>query len=330
MMMDYPYTHYSNGLRVKLNKYSIDGTDAGKAPNDRLVELTGWTEWSDVSVSGTVTVEPGVVGEVFPADERDDPPARLLLTRDCKYTHDRGLVAELSDDDGGVTPGEPYEWELTLERKDVFAQVVLIPVLVRASDDGGPPGQYAWVPDQEVADGQPATIVTDDIEVWLDGNMAVELKPFSKSGLPKENLFSLDDTLAEEPKLWINSEQQVVSTLLTSRVPAGEKADLRDGLASQLAHPVWVQLVLWTASELDDDGNWHYDWQEAILENVVVPMWDLDGVEEAAARLRSYVSEAPDDDGTLRELTADLNDHLQRQLESGPKLTDLVATQESE
>jgi len=330
--VDYPYQHYQNGLRVELESYSIDDTDAGSPPNDRLVELTGWAEWSKVTVTGTVTIEQSVFSEVFPETEvgEDSPPARLLLVRDCRYTHDRGPITELSDEDGGLTEGVAYDWELTLRREDVFAQVALTPVLVRDIDGGGPPGEYAWVEGQEVADGAPATVVTDDVEEWLDGHMAVKLKPFSKSGLPKENLFSLDDARAEEPILWINSEQELVSNLLTSRVPAGPKADLRDALASQLAHPVWVQLVMWTAAELDEDGNWNHDWQEAVLEKVVAPMWGLDTAEEAATRLREYISEEADADGTLRELSGDLNAHIQRRLESGPKLTDLVATRESD
>ncbi|EJN57752.1 hypothetical protein [Halogranum rubrum] len=330
--MDYPYTHYDNGLRVKLTGYSIDGTDTGTPPSDRLVELTGWAEWSTVTITGTVTIESSVFGDVFPTEElKDDtPPARLLLVGDCRYTHDRGRVAELEDNDGGVTAGKAYEWELTMNRDNVFAQVALTPVLVRSGDGGGPPGEYAWVEGQQVADGPPATVVTDDVEEWLDGHMAVKLKPFSKSGLPKENLFSLDDARVEEPVLWINSEQDLVANLLTSRVPAGPKADLRDALASQLAHPVWVQLVMWTAAELGEDANWKHAWQEAVLENVVAPMWDLDTAEEAARKLHEYISEDPDTDGTIRELSGDLNAHIQRRLESGPKLTDLVATQESD
>jgi hypothetical protein len=330
--MDYPYTHVQNGLTVEIDSYSIDDTDAGSPPNNRLVELTGWTEWSKVTIAGTVTVDESVFEEAFPATERREgsPPARLLLTHDCQYTHDRGVVAELSDADGGLSVGEAYEWEATFHRKEVFAQVGLVPVLVRDEDDGGPPGVHAWVRGQEVADGVPATVVTDDVEEWLDGHMEVKLKPFSKSGLPGENVFSLDDTRPEEPILWVNSEQELVSNLLTSRVPAGPKADLRDALASQLAHPVWVQLVMWTAAELDEDANWNHDWQDAVLDKIVAPMWGLEDAEEAAAKLYEYVSEEADSDGTLRELTGDLNAHVQRRLESGPKMTDLVATQESD
>jgi len=328
--MDYPYTHDHDGLRIEIESYSIDGTDAGTPPNDRLVELTGWKEWSEVTVTGTVTIADSVFGEVFPDSELgdDSPPARLLVVGDCRHAHNRGPIAELSDADGGLTTGKAYEWEQTVRRDRVFAQVSLEPVLVRDDDGDGPPGQYAWVAGQEVATGTPATVVTDDIEEWLDGHMAVKLKPFSKSGLPGENLFSLDDTHPEEPILWINSELELVSNLLTSRVPAGPKADIRDALASQLAHPVWVQLVMWTAAELDEDGNWKHEWQQAVLEKIVAPMWDLDTAEEAADRLREYVAE--ESDGTLRELSGDLNDNVQRRLASGPKLTDLVATQESD
>lgn len=328
--MDYPYEHAQNGVQITIESYSIDGTDAGSPPNERLVELTGWAEWSEVTVAGTVTVEESTFDSVFPADKlgEEGPPARLVVVGDCRHAHNRGPVADVSDADGGLTAAKAYEWELTVRRHRVFAQVALTPVLVRDGDGDGPPGRYAWVEGQEVATGAPATVVTDDVEEWLDGHMAVKLKPFSKSGLPGENLFSLDDTHPEEPILWINSELELVANLLTSRVPAGPKADIRDALASQLAHPVWVQLVLWTAAELDEEGNWKHEWQEAVLKKVVAPMWDLDTVDEAANRLREYVSEEAD--GTLRELTRDLNATIQRRLASGPKLTDLVATQESD
>ncbi len=328
--MDYPYEHDTNGLRIEIESYSIDGTDAGTPPNDRLVELTGWAEWSEVTVTGTVTVREGVFERVFPTEEvtAEGPPARLLVVGDSRRAHNRGPIADVADTGGGLTEGTAYEWEVTVHRERVYGQVAVEPVLVRDGDGGGPPGAYAWTDSQEVATGPKAAVVTDDIEQWLDGNMAVKLKPFSKSGLPKDNLFSLDDTQPEEPILWINSELELVANLLTSRVPAGPKADIRDALASQLAHPVWVQLVMWTAAELDDDGNWNHDWQQAVLEKVVAPMWDLDSAEEAASRLQEYLTE--ESDGTLRELSGDLNAHVQRRLASGPKLSDLVATQESD
>lgn len=330
--MNYPYEHKNDGLRIEFESYSIDGTDAGSPHNDRLVELTGWANWSEVTVTGTVTITSETIEEVFPAEETDEdgPPARLLLTRDCRYTHDRSVVVELADAGDELSGGDEFEWELTLQREDVYAQVELQAYLVRSSDGGGPPGEYAWVRGQEVATCPPVTVVTDDVEEWLDGNMAVKLKPFSKSGLPGENLFSLDDAQGDEPILWINSELELVANILTSKVPAGPKATLRDALATQLAHPVWVQLVLWTASELDADANWKRDWQTAVLEEIVAPMWDLDTAEEAAERLREYVVEEVDSDGTLGDLAGDLNSHVQRTLSSGPKLTDLVAIQEGD
>lgn len=327
--MDYPYRYHRNGLDVEIDTYSVGGTEEGSPHSDRLVELTGWPQWSEVTVRGTVTIESGVFETVLPREgRRGDPPVELVLARECKHTHDRRLVDDLGDD-SPLAEGEAYEWELTMEREDVFGRVELTPYLVRKSPGGGPPGKYAWVADQEVATGSPAVLVTDEIETWLEGNMTVRLKPFSKSGLPGENLFSLDDTKSEEPILWINSELDLVSNLLTSRVPAGPKATLRDALATQLAHPVWAQLVLWTATELDEDGTWNHEWQEAVLEQVVAPMWDIDTPEDAAERLREYVSEEAGD-GTLRELSGDLNDHLQRQLNSGPQLTDLVQMQEAD
>lgn len=329
--MDYPYAHSRRGLRLTFDSYSIDETEAGSPANDRLVELTGWTKWSTVTVTGTLTIEDGLFEDVFPPDELDEAetPARLLLARDCRHVHDRGPIVELADADGGVSEGKAYEWECTFHRDDIYAQASMTPVLVRDRDGDGVPGEHAWVAGQQVATGTPAIVVTDDVEEWLDGNMPVKLKPFSKSGLPGENLFSLDDTYADDPVLWINSELELVSNLLVSRVPAGPKAQLRDALASQLAHPVWVQLVFWTATDVDADGNWNHDWQEAVLEHVVTPMWDLDTATEAATRLHQYVTDEYDSDGTLRELAGDVNGHLQRSLSSGENLTNVVANNES-
>jgi hypothetical protein len=87
---------------------------------------------------------------------------------------------------------------------------------------------------------------------------------------------------------------------------------------------VWLRLVLWTAVEIDGSGNWNHEWQEAILEKVVAPMWDLEGAEEAAVKLHEYVSD-DSGDGSLRELVGDLNARLQRKLNSGDRLTDMVA-----
>jgi len=329
--MDYPYTHDQRGLELTIESYSIDGTEAGKPTSDRLVELTGWTEWDTVTVSGTLRISDGVFSDAFPTGEADaQSHARLLLARDCRYTHDRGVVASFPSPSGSLTEGREYDWTYELSRTDVYAQVALTPVLVRTNSGPGVPGEHAWAPDQEVATGAPATIVTDDVEEWLDGNMPVKLKPFSKSGLPGDNLFSLDDTQGDEPVLWINSELNLVSSLLVSKVPAGPKAQLRGAIAAELAHPVWVQLVLWTATDVDDTGSWAYDWQEAVLEHVVAPMWDCDDATEAAIQLNEYVSDAYDSDGSLGELSGDLNRHLQGVLGSGEKLTNVVENHESD
>lgn len=328
--MDYPYTHDQRGVELTIESYSIDGTAAGAPASDRLVELTGWTDWSTVTVTGTLRITDEVFRDVFPKTESDvRSNARLLLARDCRYTHDRGVVASISGSTEPLQEGREYDWTYELSREDVYAQVALTPVLVREDDGPGVPGEHAWAPDQEVATGAPGTVVTDDVEEWLDGNMPVKLKPFSKSGLPGDNLFSLDDTQGEEPVLWINSELNLVSSLLVSKVPAGPKAELRAAIAAELAHPVWVQLVLWTATDVDEEGSWAYDWQEAVLEHVVAPMWDCDDASEAAAMLNKYVSDAYDSDGSLGELSGDLNRHLQGALGSGEKLTNVVENHES-
>lgn len=320
--MDFPYSHGTYALNVEIDRYSIDGTDDGTPDSSRVLTLTGWADWTEVDVDGTVRLTREAIERGFPEEERADPPARLLLVEDRPQTHDRGAVSVLATRDE-LVPGETYRWSRTLTRADTFGQVKLTPVLVRTRDGGGPPGVYAWVEDQEVADGAPVSIVADEVEQWLDGNMDVEIKPFSKTGAPEGNLFSLEKTTDNKPKLWINSELDLVANLLQSRVPAGPKADFRDGVAAQLAHPVWLELVLWTASDIDLDGKWNSDWQEAVLESIVQPMFGVDSPEDAAEQLRDFAERE-----SLDLLIADLNEHLQQQLDEGPKLADLVATRE--
>lgn len=217
---------------------------------------SGWTE---VTLEGTLELPSGTK-DLFPPDERSDPPGKLLVAIDCLDTHYRtGKTVTTTDVDAGS-----YDFEETIEREYAYGAVVLRPLLVRTTDcdESG----FAQYPYMRIADGNEITVTFDEVETEGSSLMDVHFESFEKTDVvPDHNLYHLDRSDVSSPNVWVNEDYELLTRVLDSEAHHGWAANLRDPLAQWIAKDVVVELVLWAILSSDNE-DFDAVWQEPLLE----------------------------------------------------------------
>ena len=250
-------------LEFELEGFQFDNAGPGEFDTDRRVHSLrkfADTGWEEVSLEGEITLPPDTK-ELFPPDERGDPPGRILVAIDFPDTHYRdGVTVDTTD----IAEGS-YGFETTLSRKYAYGTVWLRPILVRTDDcdDRG----FAQYPYMRIANGPPIILSFDDVETEGSSLMDVRFESFEKTaGLPDHNLYHLDRHDVDNPRVWINEDYELVTRVLDHDANSGWAANLQSALAPLIAENVLGELVLWALLCATPDG-FDADWQESLLDD---------------------------------------------------------------
>lgn len=315
-----PYVYAPSGLEFAVTGYTVDDGDIGTVDedNDRELSLENLPGWETTTIQGMIEISESTIGRVFPEDELDEAPGKLILTADCLNTHNR-LGYQVVD--APIEPNE-YEWEIDIDRDDVRKRVDLNAYLVRTDDGSHGSNRYASYHGQRLADGLPWRLRIDEPDDWLGGHMVVRFKGFADSAtpVPDDNLYYLDRTNPEQPRVWVNSDHKPIESTLASGGYTGFRPRMREVISSQIAHQVWVELLMWTASDASEDGDLEYDWQEAVLSEVGSKMYDEDDPVTIAQELHQAVREPEN----IPQLMDNINEALQDYINPHDSLNEMI------
>jgi len=313
-----PHPYRENGLEFTITDCTLDNDHkVDIRSSSRLIQLTSLTEWDHATVKGIVDVSEDLVNYVFPDDEQDDPPGTLFVAIRCRQTilRDREIVKYDS------IPAREYPFEFDLERAMIRGGVELQPYLVRGDDRSEVDGRYATDIGARLASSDEWLLEIDDTDL-PDGLLRPLIENFSeKSELPSgDHLHYLDMSDADRPKLYLNGDHSAIINVMESRGSTGPGARMRDTIYDLVEASVWPQLIIRTATDINQDGETRYDWQDDVLDLYHDKLYDGADVEEAAMNLREDVS----DEDQLVTLMQHIDEAVQQKTEPPEQLIKLL------
>jgi hypothetical protein len=324
-----PFKYQDAGLDFELEQYSVDGSKPNELdlkPGQTEINLTqtlqstkdeGGDDWGKVTLFGRLGLPEGVVKDVFPESERDEPPAKLYVAVRCHETiyREKATVSEEP-----TTPGS-YNATVKIPKEMVRGTIELRPYLVR-TQDRTTNAQYAGKKNFRLASGTIYSVVVDlppgEKPPAIDG----EEISFSRAvHLPEgDKLYYLDFRNEKRPKLWINSDHPRITDILQSRGSVGAEARMRDVILDEISYGVWSQLIVRAACGIDEDGDVEQEWQQTVVETFAQNLYEVDNVSEAARKLRADVA----DPETLPHLMEQIDQELQEYIDPRTQLINLM------
>jgi hypothetical protein len=315
-----PYRYDEYGMDLQATSFRLDGGEELEDVNQerRLISLENRTEWDEITVEGEIELGQDVINDVLPVEERLQPPAEIYITNRCEYTY---LREKNSVEDSPVEP-RVYEFEITLEREKLRNTTVLKPYLARVGDSDAGTDEFATVKGARLASSRPWEIRTDIREGPSGDYLEVLYDSFDdKDYLPDEDrLYHLDFREAKSPTLWLNSDHEKITRVLDSRGSRGPEARMRDVFFDQISQSVWTQLIVRAATDIDEEGEGRYEWEEGILKRFADRIYPE--VEEKEARKKlSRDIRSPEE---LPEIMERIDGVLQDRLESHDNMTKVI------
>ena len=315
-----PYVYARSGLDFDVTGYTVDDGDIGTIDDDsdRELSLENLPGWGTTTIQGTIEISESTIERVFPEDERDEPPGKLIVTADCLNTHNRFGYQVV----GAPVEADTYEWEIEIDRDDVRERVDLNAYLVRTGDGSHGSSRYASYHGQRLADALPWRVQIDEPDDWLGGHMVVRFKSFTDSAasVSDDNLYYLDRTDPEQPRVWVNSDHRPIESALSSGGYTGFRPRMREVISGQIAHQIWVELLMWTASDASEDGDLEYGWQEAVVAEVGSKVYDEDDPVTIAQELHEAVTEPEN----IPQLMDNINEALQEYIGPQDSLNEMI------
>ena len=315
-----PYVYARSGLDFDVTGYTVDEgeIDTIDDDSDRELSLENLPGWGTTTIQGKIELSESTIERVFPEDERDEPPGELIVAADCLNTHNR-FGYQIID---APVEADTYEWEIDIDRDDVRERVDLNAYLVRTADGSHGSSRYASYHGQRLADGLPWRVQIDEPDDWLGGHMVVRFKSFSNSAasIPDDNMYYLDRTDSDQPRVWVNSDHNPIEGALSSGGYTGFRPRMREVISSQIAHQVWVELLMWTASDATEDGDIEYDWQEAVIAEVGSKMYNEGDPVAIAQELHEAVTEPEN----IPQLMDNINEALQEYIDPQDSLNEMI------
>lgn len=313
-----PHPYREDGLEFTITDCTLDpDRDVDIQSGSRLIQLTSLTEWDHATVTGSITVPDDLVSYVFPDDEQDDPPGTLFVAIRCQQTilRDREIVKDDS------VPAREYLFEFDLDRAMIRGGVELQPYLVRADDRSEVNGRYATDIGARLASSDEWLLKIDDTDL-PEGLLRPHIENFSEmSELPSgDHLHYLDMSDAERPTLYLNGDHSAIINVMESRGSTGPDARMRDTIYDLVEASVWPQLIIRTATDINQEGKTRYDWQDDVLDLFHDKLYDDADVEEAAMNLREDVN----DEDQLVTLMQHIDDAVQQKTEPPEQLINLL------
>ncbi len=307
-----PYRHAEAGIELRLDSCSLDsGEEVPISAHGRFVDLKQWANWKQLHVKGTISVPDSVVETVFPPDEHEAPPGRLLLVVWCLPT----ILREGREVHPGPALVGAHPFDLVLSRDQFRGVVTLEARLVRTAPRDAGEGLFA-------SDGQVHLATSDVVELELDelelrrGFLTVRWEPLEE-GL----VYQLDTSDPTKPVLLLNNKHPALYRILNSPGTTGREARMRDVVFEQIYYGVWMQLIHRTAADIDPDDHVRQDWQKGVLRFVGEILYpEIPTLDEVAQKLRTSL-EYPD---TVASLTEQLDVRLQAEMEFSHRVNQLA------
>lgn len=323
-----PFRYRDEGLEFEIEHYSLDGKKpkaTSLGPGEHTIDIAPGSRsssevessWGRATLYGSIEVPEQVLDDVFPASERDEPPAKLYVAVRCHETIYRNSITVCESSE---LAGE-HEVEIKLDWDDFRGRVKLRPYLVRTTDRNED-DRYANSSNAKVASGQRYEIVVDhwddDDPPMIDGEEA----SFSQADyLPGgDKLYYLDFRNEASPKLWINADHPRIADVLRSEGSVGAEPRMRDVVLDQISYGIWSQLIFHAATAIDRNGDVEYEWQQTVLEAFAIDLYDVDDVEDAKQLLRDDVS----DPAEVARLASRIDTELQEFIDPRTQLINLM------
>lgn len=310
---DYWYNFGHGALELTVQEYAVDDQRPGSHGLYENLLLLDDFDWKEIRLTGRIRVPDGLSEYVFESGAEPDTAGELLIRADCIRTHNRFVATVVDPFDGD---GE-YEFEIPLERDSVAESIRLEPVLVRGSLPAGEDYKYGQTPGMRLADGQ-----TFDVDFSGDEEgdtfLPIEAVPFGEED-HDHDLFYLDHSVASDPVLYIDSDVELFEAALSSGAPSGVKRWTKETLQRLIVQPVWVELILWTASDVAD-GECEYGWQNDVLSALAEVEDESPGA--IAERLEAQVA----DGNRVEALAEQANESARKMLSTSEGLEKLLQT----
>jgi hypothetical protein len=281
-----PFRHSPSALELEITEFSLDDDDewfdADGANGD--VFLTEWeNDWSTLSLRGTITVEENLESVFPPSEWPDSEKAELILAVKCDYTHLRkGETVPVKDFSEG-----PKQFEIQIASEYSYGIIQLIPSIVRTAD-AKTEGDYRTHKGLELASGESWDVHIDETEDTSGPILPPIFKSFEESDnderFPDDAVYVVDKSQLEAPKLYVNRDNEPIATALNNG-PRGKMGRIMKVYTDTILQPALSELVIWTAQDVDEEGNPNHDWQEDLLAQYGKEMYDVDTVQEAGRQL---------------------------------------------
>lgn len=299
-----PYAHARNASTLSIDR--VIGDEATPDRTRHLVELDQ-SEWTQVELHCSVT-EPPV--EVFPDDERENPPAQALVVIRCEATRSRFSVR--CDAQGKA--------QVSLQRANVWGTVELRPVWVRTR--ARPPATgFAHELGARVAEGRAWSVRVDRQRDAAGRFLDTRWQKFSDDAelvRHRDTLFRLQ--IGDQPVLWINADHEDVRRVLDDRGTRGPRARTRDAVFDLVAQSVWTQLFVQAASDLALGDGLVWGWEHSVLRELLPSL--IPNARTHAARLDSLIERLEREE--LPDLVVELASVLQSRHRLAEHLSKLI------
>jgi hypothetical protein len=291
-----PHEYEREALDFEVDTFQLDGTRLGERgeldENNRYLTIEDEAGWETLTVEGTVELREETLREVFPPDEWDSPPGRLVVvkTNRLAISRDRTVVRESPLEEGTASI------EIEIERDEHRGTINLQPFLTRATERGPGGTNHASKAGSRLSDGTPWTIRLDR-RTDGGGLLMPIIEDFDDSDrFPGEkhiHYLSMDEP--QNPQLYLNRSHPQVVNVLENNGATGGPPRLRDVLYDYIEHSVWTQLLMHTARDTDTDtGETKYAWQDDVLDLFLDELYPEMDDEQAAAQLATDVRSVED------------------------------------
>jgi hypothetical protein len=301
-----PHTFRREGLEFEIEGFQLDGTTLGERgeldADDRYLSILEESGWTVLTIEGTVTVDSGIIQDVFPPGEWGEPPGRLALvkTNPLAINRSRQILAE--------APIEATEKEFNIDiyRSEYRGTLTIEPFLTRVEPGRSGATNHATKVGTRLANGAPWTVRLDD-PTDEGGLLMPRIEDFGESDRFPDNqhihYLSLEEP--RNPQLYLNSQHKRVIDILNNEGSVGGPPRLRDVLYGYIEHSVWTQLLLQTARDTDSDtGETEHGWEEDVLDIFLNDLYpDLED-EEAASQLATDVRSVSDLPALMQKIEA--------------------------
>ncbi len=267
-----------------------------------------------------VAVNQELLARVLPPDQVETPPIAVLIAEESDRGRLRLVHSTVEKARGTFALAEP----LRFSHADVFGEITLTPVVVRARGTASAP--FAGHLGALIADGEPVVVSIDSKPPDSGRFLENEYQPFSSGGIDgrilqlKEfsNLMYFLDTRKDEAILYLNSEVRSLQTIMSApKQKRGVNQRIKDATFAAITAQVWPQLFERACAEL--------------LLRLSEPEFDVgsgaavDDAPDWAAKTVEYIAEKLYDSRKLADCISELETELfEKKEQLYPKVDKLI------